>query len=215
MRQFPVLPATQAIREQLERGELEGFYPRFVPWDMIMPHDQQAKLNFKKGLKEIAKEGGLDPAECISVLRRREWVNMPVDIAARDLRDMIRKWTETQRNAYGIEKRKFYKLHDLGEWQIIEMKDMKPGDIILMEDDTEYMGKNFGVFRVVEEPKLLPTSAEAQGVRTWNREEPENYSVQCECVESLDRVIFPHFKKDDDKDWKDLENQDTETVGEL
>jgi hypothetical protein len=68
-RRFPVLLG----------GRLDGEYrrlgvPRFVPWSILQPHEDQAKKNHSQSLEELARRGGLCPAEILAVLRGEPWM---------------------------------------------------------------------------------------------------------------------------------------------
>lgn len=60
MRQFPIL----------------GFAGISIAWDIIAPHEAQAKANHYQSLETLARRGGLDPSELVAVLEDRPWHSM-------------------------------------------------------------------------------------------------------------------------------------------
>lgn len=65
---FPVL--WQGDREYL--AKLKALKcPRSVPWEMVAPHEVQAKRNHDQTLKRLAQRGGLAPEELVAVLDGR------------------------------------------------------------------------------------------------------------------------------------------------
>lgn len=42
--------------------------PRSVPWEIVAPHEAQAKKNHDQTLKRLAQRGGLSPEELVAVL---------------------------------------------------------------------------------------------------------------------------------------------------
>jgi hypothetical protein len=64
-RRFPVLwqglpPHIRAL-ERLK-------CPRSVPWELLAPHEDQAIRNHHQDLENLARRGGLSPAEMVAVL---------------------------------------------------------------------------------------------------------------------------------------------------
>jgi len=43
----------------------------FIPWDIVTPHEAQAKLNHSQSLETLASRGGLSPEELLAVLEDR------------------------------------------------------------------------------------------------------------------------------------------------
>lgn len=48
-----------------------------IPWDMIAPHEQTARLNHYQSLKKLADRHGIDPLEAVAILEdveyRKRW----------------------------------------------------------------------------------------------------------------------------------------------
>jgi hypothetical protein len=59
-RRFPVLLGDQ-------RSIWLGV-PDSIPWELISPHDQQARANHGLSLEVLAEQGGLSPYELLAVL---------------------------------------------------------------------------------------------------------------------------------------------------
>jgi hypothetical protein len=61
---FPIL------REYAEPGRKD------IPWEMIAPHEGQARLNHGQSLERLAERGGLAACEAVAVLENRAWRRM-------------------------------------------------------------------------------------------------------------------------------------------
>jgi uncharacterized coiled-coil protein SlyX len=48
-----------------------------IPWEMISPYEGQALTNHQQSLEELARRGGLDPAEALAVLSCLKWRDSP------------------------------------------------------------------------------------------------------------------------------------------
>lgn len=59
-----------------------------IPWAAIAPHERQAQRNHDQSLEELARRGGLDPAEAVAVLEDRRWRSMPADEALALLKEL-------------------------------------------------------------------------------------------------------------------------------
>lgn len=46
---------------------------RWIPWELIGPHEEQALSNHGQTLKRLAERGGLCPSEAVAVLENRSW----------------------------------------------------------------------------------------------------------------------------------------------
>lgn len=68
-RQFPVLLSHRPRHETLG-------CPRSVPWSLLTPHEERAKMNHDQSLERLAERGGLDPAEMLAILEDRRWKSM-------------------------------------------------------------------------------------------------------------------------------------------
>ena len=66
-----------------------------IPWAMIAPHEAQARRNHGgQDLAELARRGGLDPAEAIAVLEDRPWRGLPREEAERRIEELVAAWRE-------------------------------------------------------------------------------------------------------------------------
>ena len=65
MRRFPILG----------HGEMS------IAWDVVAPHETQAKANHYQSLEKLASRGGLDPSELVAVLEDRPWTRMDSETA--------------------------------------------------------------------------------------------------------------------------------------
>lgn len=70
--------------------------PRAVPWDMVRPHDRQARRNHDQSLKRLAARGGLHPVELLAVLDgrpfpEREYLAAPEQVCAGAIAELIRR----------------------------------------------------------------------------------------------------------------------------
>ena len=87
--QFPVLLDGPTRRKH-------PLCPRAVPWDMVRPHDRQAKRNHGQSLKRLASRGGLHPVELLAVLDarpfpEREYLAAPDTVCAGAIAELIRR----------------------------------------------------------------------------------------------------------------------------
>lgn len=67
---FPIIGA---IRKDLLEAETEIGRIRSVPWDMIKPHENQARANHGQSLKKLAERGGLFAPEVVAILNNKTW----------------------------------------------------------------------------------------------------------------------------------------------
>lgn len=54
--------------------------PDFVPWDLVAPHEKQAKENHSQTLERLNERGGLSPKELYAVVNDKslsQWDNLP------------------------------------------------------------------------------------------------------------------------------------------
>ena len=61
-----------------------------IPWAVIVPHEQQALINHRKPLAELAERGGLTPCEALAVIEGRPWERMSYSAARQRLTDYVR-----------------------------------------------------------------------------------------------------------------------------
>ena len=45
----------------------------YVPWGMLAPHENRARLNHAQSLSRLAERGGLDWGEILAILEDRPW----------------------------------------------------------------------------------------------------------------------------------------------
>lgn len=66
-RMFPIL---------LPIGERRKFTdcPKEIPWNLIAPHEAQARKNHSQSLEELARRGGLSPVELWCVIKDQNYV---------------------------------------------------------------------------------------------------------------------------------------------
>ena len=93
MRKFPVL------NNYREKDDFRR--PKDIPWRMIAPHENQAKLNHGQSLEELAKRGGLCDWEMLAVLENRKYkIN---EEAVIKLNKLIIEFCQKELVAYSIE----------------------------------------------------------------------------------------------------------------
>lgn len=89
-RQFPVMwPLLRVTEEVYERLGC----PRTIPWEVIAPHEAQAKKNHNQDLNTLARRHGMTPQELVAVLTDRYWgelVFMPHDEAIEELKRILK-----------------------------------------------------------------------------------------------------------------------------
>lgn len=70
------------MRDYRDRPRLEALgVPREIPWEIVAPHEAQAKRNHDQTLERLAERGGLGVAELLAVLTGQRYR----DIKATDL----------------------------------------------------------------------------------------------------------------------------------
>ena len=47
--------------------------PRSVPWDVVEPHNAQARKNHSQSVERLAERGGLHPIELVAVMEDKEY----------------------------------------------------------------------------------------------------------------------------------------------
>lgn len=95
---FPLLLSAGSPRDWEELG-----CPKEVPWGFVEPHDIQARRNHGgQTLQELARRGGLSPAELLCVVTRRHWTAMhawgdaPHEYAVPELLRLLEVWERSQ-----------------------------------------------------------------------------------------------------------------------
>lgn len=88
MRTFPVL-YHYAFRDRVPTGA-----PASVPWEMLEPHEAQAKRNHDQPLARLAERGGLSPQEMLMVLDDKGWghCTLATAPAIEELKRRIEQW---------------------------------------------------------------------------------------------------------------------------
>lgn len=67
MKNFPIFPPFRSWQPNLSGLEI----PRFIPWEMIKPHEKQARINHGQSLERLRQRGGLCFSEAVAVLRNQ------------------------------------------------------------------------------------------------------------------------------------------------
>ena len=80
--QFPILSPWH-WKKALEDLDLAEQCPVWVPWNLVAPHETQAKKNHDQSLEELAGRGGLSPDELWCVVRDQRWWPIRMDHAVR------------------------------------------------------------------------------------------------------------------------------------
>lgn len=80
-----------------------------VPWDLMAPHDEQAKINHSQTLEEMYERGdrlscaSLDPSEAVALLQDRPWMKMDDDAALFELYSRLAyHYRERYNDSFGI-----------------------------------------------------------------------------------------------------------------
>jgi len=82
MKRFPVL-LTHWERDQYEDC------PESIPWELIEPHEWQARRNHYQSLERLAERGGLSPDELVAVMEGRGWRPMTMRDAVNRLKYIL------------------------------------------------------------------------------------------------------------------------------
>lgn len=95
---FPVLDTNRDLRQIKEmRNAGVYFIVIAVPWEMIAPHEPQAKANHYQTLERLAARGGLSGSEMLAVLENREWRSIELADAHKQLHDKVVSWLNAKR----------------------------------------------------------------------------------------------------------------------
>ncbi|WP_299538266.1 hypothetical protein [uncultured Herbaspirillum sp.] len=71
-----------------------------IPWEMIAPHERQARANHGQSLERLAERGGLAACEAIDIIEGRRWGSAaPCIENERYLINKVREWRASQRPA--------------------------------------------------------------------------------------------------------------------
>jgi len=135
-----------------------------IPWEMILPHERQAKKNHGgQTLERLAERGGLGCSEVVAVLYDRPWTRMDSAEAYNRLNAILQNWEyhplrkENERLKRGdFTKEEFQALcHKLNE----EDKNL------FCDGCDEYQRKLFGTCRTDEIRKSIRKTNEISGSR--------------------------------------------------
>ncbi len=75
--------------------------PRWIPYELVFAHEKQMKHNYRwtsfsfsrlSPINEVARQGGLSPAQMVAVLNDREFQPMPDAQAVHELNVLVDKW---------------------------------------------------------------------------------------------------------------------------
>jgi lambda repressor-like predicted transcriptional regulator len=80
-RMFPVLSSS--------RSDCIPDAPRSIPWDIVAPHEAQARENHYQSLERLAQRGGLGWDEMAAVLEDRPWRKMDIQEAYRTVMKIV------------------------------------------------------------------------------------------------------------------------------
>lgn len=67
----------------------QHYLPKEMRWEIIAPHQKQAKANHSQTLERLAERGGLAPCEILAVLQDRPWLKMDHEQAINELADIL------------------------------------------------------------------------------------------------------------------------------
>jgi hypothetical protein len=71
--------------------------PRWVPWELLEPHEEWALRNHgRQSLETLASRGGLGPCEMVAVLECRRWHAMPHAEAVARLCEFVAAYEATR-----------------------------------------------------------------------------------------------------------------------
>ncbi len=71
-----------------------------IPWEMIAPHERQARANHGQSLERLAERGGLAACEALDIIEGRRWGSAkPCIENERNLINKVRAWRAAQRQA--------------------------------------------------------------------------------------------------------------------
>jgi hypothetical protein len=89
---FPIMGGLN--RSHYERtGESKQQPQTFIPWELIQPHDSQAKENHGgQDLIRLCQRGGLSRCEAVAVLCDRKWSPMEDDEADSELKRIVEEY---------------------------------------------------------------------------------------------------------------------------
>lgn len=61
----------------------------YIPWDSIVPHENQAWINHGQSLEKLASRGGLSWCEALAVLRDSKFIEMPEEEAKEKVLELL------------------------------------------------------------------------------------------------------------------------------
>lgn len=94
---FPIM--SHLNRGHYERtGETKHLPQMFIPWELIRPHDSQAKENHGgQDLLRLAQRGGLSRCEAIAIILDKKWSEMDDNDADSQLKQIVEEHNSKQR----------------------------------------------------------------------------------------------------------------------
>ncbi len=91
---FPIIVGRR-INEEISELRRAGVQHLVIgiPWEMLLPHEAQAKNNHGgQSLRRLAERGGLGTCEAVAVLEDRPWHTMPGASAHHRLAGMVARF---------------------------------------------------------------------------------------------------------------------------
>jgi len=76
--------------------------PLPIPWDIIAPHENQARINHGQTLARLRERGGVSACEAVAILNDRQYDQMPFLRAMETLADIIHKANPDAAKTYAL-----------------------------------------------------------------------------------------------------------------
>ncbi|MEL6218301.1 MAG: hypothetical protein AAFR79_07520 [Pseudomonadota bacterium] len=75
---MPIMPKNYLYKQEVAelRERPCAFAVIQIPWDLIKPHEAQAKQNHGQTLAQLRHRGGLSACEALAILEDRRWSRM-------------------------------------------------------------------------------------------------------------------------------------------
>ncbi len=90
----------EGIGKQHRQYPIIGTKPQeYIPWGVLAPHEKQVLRNHGQTLELLAKRGGLDWLEVVSILEDKTWretPKMPPDEAKKIVLEHVAAWEAEQ-----------------------------------------------------------------------------------------------------------------------
>lgn len=100
MRMFDIIVVRERIgrKDGIEAARAFGtpYLCVCIPWELIAPHEAQARKNHGQTLERLHQRGGLSPCEALAVLENREWHPMEDGQANHDLCRSVATFVDKQ-----------------------------------------------------------------------------------------------------------------------